>query len=52
MTHLGDVTEHGTATEIGLAASTFDRVLGWKLPYIVLAGNHDVRACTDDRRRT
>ena len=49
MTHLGDVTEHGTAEEIGLAGDCFRRLDG-RLPYSVLAGNHDVRSSTDDQR--
>ncbi|GGK97542.1 LamG-like jellyroll fold domain-containing protein [Mangrovihabitans endophyticus] len=49
MTHLGDVTEHGTAEEIGLAARTF-RSLDGRMPYSVLAGNHDVNSSTDDQR--
>lgn len=49
MTHLGDVTEHGTEDEIELAADTF-RTLHGKVPYSVLAGNHDIRSSTDDQR--
>ncbi|MFC9054517.1 LamG-like jellyroll fold domain-containing protein [Streptomyces anthocyanicus] len=49
MTHLGDVTEHGTEAEIELAADTF-RVLHGRVPYSVLAGNHDIRSSTDDQR--
>ncbi|MCT2594352.1 metallophosphoesterase [Streptomyces sp. N2-109] len=49
MTHLGDVTEHGTKDEISLAADTF-RTLHGKVPYSVLAGNHDVDGSTDDQR--
>jgi hypothetical protein len=49
MTHLGDVTEHGTAEEIALAGETF-RSLDGRLPYSVLAGNHDVNSSTDDQR--
>ncbi|MFC8592283.1 LamG-like jellyroll fold domain-containing protein [Streptomyces atroolivaceus] len=49
MTHLGDVTEHGTEDEIALAADTF-RTLHGKVPYSVLAGNHDVSSSTDDQR--
>ncbi|MFE9922529.1 LamG-like jellyroll fold domain-containing protein [Streptomyces sp. NPDC005774] len=48
MTHLGDVTEHGTEDEIELAADTF-RALHGKVPYSVLAGNHDI-ASGDDQR--
>ncbi|MET7635418.1 MULTISPECIES: LamG-like jellyroll fold domain-containing protein [unclassified Streptomyces] len=49
MTHLGDVTEHGTEEEIGLAADTFRTIHG-KVPYSVLAGNHDINSGTDDQR--
>ncbi|MFD0312887.1 LamG-like jellyroll fold domain-containing protein [Streptomyces flavalbus] len=49
MTHLGDVTEHGTEDEIELAADTF-RTLHGKVPYSVLAGNHDISSGTDDQR--
>lgn len=49
MTHLGDVTEHGTEDEIELAADTF-RVLHGRVPYSVLAGNHDIESSTDDQR--
>lgn len=49
MTHLGDVTEHGSEHEIALAAETF-RTLDGGLPYSVLAGNHDIRSSTDDQR--
>ncbi|GAB2892527.1 metallophosphoesterase [Streptomyces mayteni] len=48
MTHLGDVTEHGTEHEIELAADTF-RELDGKVPYSVLAGNHDVSGADDQR---
>ncbi|GAA2913396.1 metallophosphoesterase [Streptosporangium fragile] len=49
MTHLGDVTEHGSEHEIELAGDAF-RVIDGKVPYSVLAGNHDVRSSTDDQR--
>ncbi|WP_245966506.1 LamG-like jellyroll fold domain-containing protein [Sphaerisporangium album] len=49
MTHLGDVTEHGTDQEIALADKTF-RAIDKKVPYSILAGNHDVRSSTDDQR--
>lgn len=49
MTHLGDVTEHGSEHEIALADQTF-RTLDGKVPYSVLAGNHDIRSSTDDQR--
>jgi hypothetical protein len=46
---LGDVTEHGSADEVELAGSVFERI-GGRLPYTVPAGNHDVPADTDDGR--
>jgi 3',5'-cyclic AMP phosphodiesterase CpdA len=49
MTHLGDVTEHGSEHEIALAADSF-RAIDGKVPYSVLAGNHDIRSSTDDQR--
>ncbi|XVV09369.1 LamG-like jellyroll fold domain-containing protein [Actinoplanes sp. CA-131856] len=51
LTHLGDVTEHGTDAEIKLAGETFKKIDG-RLPYSVLAGNHDVNGSTDDQRGT
>ncbi|MEU9887885.1 LamG-like jellyroll fold domain-containing protein [Sphaerisporangium sp. NPDC051011] len=47
MTHLGDVTEHGTDQELDLADKTF-RAIDKKMPYSILAGNHDVHS--DDQR--
>ncbi len=49
MAHLGDVVEHGSELEIGLADQTF-RLIDGQLPYSVLAGNHDVDGDTDDQR--
>ncbi|WP_433083871.1 LamG-like jellyroll fold domain-containing protein [Dactylosporangium sp. CA-052675] len=49
MAHLGDVTEHGSEHEIGLASDTFEALDG-RMPYSVLAGNHDVNGSTDDQR--
>ncbi|WP_199536873.1 metallophosphoesterase [Spongiactinospora gelatinilytica] len=49
LAHLGDVTEHGSAHEIGLADRAFRAVDG-RVPYSVLAGNHDVDSRTDDQR--
>ncbi|MDQ7910725.1 LamG-like jellyroll fold domain-containing protein [Phytohabitans sp. ZYX-F-186] len=48
MTHLGDVTEHGSDHEIGLADQAF-RLIDGKVPYSVLAGNHDIRGGDDQR---
>jgi hypothetical protein len=49
LTHLGDITEHGTDAEIALAGRTFAALDG-KMPYSVLAGNHDVPQSSDDKR--
>ncbi|RKN04942.1 LamG-like jellyroll fold domain-containing protein [Streptomyces radicis] len=49
LTHLGDVTEHGTEQELRLAADTFGTIHG-SVPYSVLAGNHDIDGSTDDQR--
>jgi hypothetical protein len=46
MTQLGDVTEHGTETEMRAASRAFDAA--GRLPFSVLAGNHDVSG--DDQR--
>ncbi|TDV44942.1 LamG-like jellyroll fold domain-containing protein [Actinophytocola oryzae] len=46
MAQLGDITEHGTETEMRAA----DRVYVPKMPYSVLAGNHDIDSGTDDQR--
>lgn len=46
MAHLGDVTEHGTVTEMRAASRAFDAA--GRLSYSVLAGNHDVSG--DDQR--
>ncbi|WP_051799069.1 LamG-like jellyroll fold domain-containing protein [Catenuloplanes japonicus] len=51
MTHLGDVTEHGSDHEIELASKTFKDLDG-KFPYSVLAGNHDINGSTTDQRGT
>jgi hypothetical protein len=46
MAHLGDVTEHGTVSEMRAASRAFDAA--GRLSYSVLAGNHDVSG--DDQR--
>lgn len=48
MTHLGDVTEHGTEAEISRADRSFRALDHGRFPYSVLAGNHDV---SDDDQR-
>ena len=49
LAHLGDVVEHGSDIEVGLADETFRGIDG-QLPYSVLAGNHDIDSSTDDQR--
>lgn len=49
MTHLGDVVEHGKVDEFALADRVFTIIDG-RLPYSVLAGNHDIPGRTDDQR--
>jgi hypothetical protein len=51
MTHLGDITEHGTEQELLLAGKTFREIDG-RVAYSVLAGNHDIPGGTDQRGRT
>ena len=49
LAQLGDLTEHGTEQEMALVGETFRSVDG-RVPYSVLAGNHDVTSATDDQR--
>ncbi|MBM7791398.1 metallophosphoesterase family protein [Tenggerimyces flavus] len=49
MAQLGDITEHGTEAELRDANTVFKTIDG-RLPYSVLAGNHDVPGSTDDQR--
>lgn len=49
MAQLGDITEHGTELEMRSADAVF-RTIDGRLPYSVLAGNHDVPGRTDDQR--
>lgn len=48
--HLGDVTQNGTAAEFAAAGGPFRTLLRKRIPFSVLAGNHDVNSRTDDRR--
>ncbi|MDX3279471.1 LamG-like jellyroll fold domain-containing protein [Streptomyces scabiei] len=50
LSHLGDLTQNGTAEETAAIGRAF-RLLDRKgVGYSVLAGNHDVRSSTDDQR--
>ncbi len=49
--HLGDVTQNGRATEIEAAKGPFGILAKKKIPFSVLAGNHDLpNSGTDDQR--
>jgi hypothetical protein len=49
LAQLGDVTENHADSELALAGRSF-RAIDGRLPYSVLAGNHDVPSHTDDQR--
>lgn len=50
LSHLGDLTQNGSAQETAAIGEAF-RLLDRKgVGYSVLAGNHDVRSSTDDQR--
>ncbi|MFG3715426.1 LamG-like jellyroll fold domain-containing protein [Micromonospora sp. NPDC047730] len=48
--HLGDVVENAAAAELAQAGKVFEILDGHRMPYSVLAGNHDINAATDDQR--
>ena len=49
--HLGDVVQNGLAQEIGAAKKPFDILAKRKVPFSVVAGNHDLaNSNTDDQR--
>ncbi|MEK2494481.1 LamG-like jellyroll fold domain-containing protein [Kitasatospora purpeofusca] len=50
LAHLGDVTENGLPTEFAAVSKVFGLLDDAGAAYGVLAGNHDVRSSTDDRR--
>ncbi|MFD7433702.1 LamG-like jellyroll fold domain-containing protein [Streptomyces sp. NPDC059861] len=50
LSHLGDVTENGTAAEVEAASRAFRILDRHGVGYSVPAGNHDVRSSTDDQR--
>jgi hypothetical protein len=47
---LGDVTQDGTEPELARAHSSYRILDRERMPYSVVAGNHDVRSSTDDQR--
>lgn len=48
--HLGDVTQNGRQQEFAAAVGPFNTLKSRRIPFSVLAGNHDVESRTDDRR--
>ncbi|MEU8516884.1 family 43 glycosylhydrolase [Kitasatospora sp. NPDC048722] len=50
LARLGDVTEHGLPAEYAAVTKSFAPLDDAGVAYGVLAGNHDVRSSTDDRR--
>ncbi len=48
--HLGDVVENALAMEFAQAGPVFDVLDKARMPYSVLAGNHDIDGSTDDQR--
>ncbi|WP_060882684.1 LamG-like jellyroll fold domain-containing protein [Streptomyces caniscabiei] len=50
LSHLGDLTQNGTAQEMGAIGEAFRLLDRRGVGYSVLAGNHDVRSSTDDQR--
>ncbi|WP_128375752.1 LamG-like jellyroll fold domain-containing protein [Streptomyces cavernae] len=50
LSHLGDLTENGTAIECAAAGKAFELLDRRGVGYSVLAGNHDVRSSTTDQR--
>lgn len=48
--HLGDVTENAQASEFALADPVFKVMDRARMPYSVLAGNHDIDSSKDDTR--
>ncbi|MER5334155.1 LamG-like jellyroll fold domain-containing protein [Micromonospora sp. NPDC002717] len=48
--HLGDVVENAAAAELAQAGEVFEILDRHRMPYSVLAGNHDIDSRTDDQR--
>jgi hypothetical protein len=49
-TALGDITQDGTEEELRRAHQSYRILDEARVPYSVVAGNHDVRSSTDDQR--
>ncbi|MEV6117011.1 LamG-like jellyroll fold domain-containing protein [Streptomyces sp. NPDC052109] len=50
LTHLGDLTQNGAEDEFAAIGEAFGILDRRGVGYSVLAGNHDIRSSTDDRR--
>lgn len=50
VSHLGDATENGTTPEITEAGAVMAMLDRARMPYSVLAGNHDIDSSTNDQR--
>ncbi|MFE7171014.1 LamG-like jellyroll fold domain-containing protein [Streptomyces sp. NPDC057616] len=50
LSHLGDLTQNGAEEEFAAISEAFGLLDRRGVGYSVLAGNHDVRSSTDDRR--
>jgi hypothetical protein len=48
--HLGDIVENAAAAELAAASRVFRTFDRHRIPYSVLAGNHDIDPKTDDQR--
>ncbi|MGX7669658.1 LamG-like jellyroll fold domain-containing protein [Plantactinospora sp. DSM 117369] len=48
--HLGDIVENAAAAELAEAGRVFEILDRRRVPYSVLAGNHDIDASTTDQR--
>lgn len=48
--HLGDIVENAAAAELRAAGNVFRSFDAVRMPYSVVAGNHDIDSRTDDRR--
>lgn len=52
LSHLGDLTQNGTRSEVAAISEAFRLLDRRGVGYSVLAGNHDVKSSTDDQRGT
>ncbi|MGW3810006.1 LamG-like jellyroll fold domain-containing protein [Micromonospora sp. NPDC005113] len=48
--HLGDIVENARADELAAAGKVFETFDRQRMPYSVLAGNHDINSSTTDQR--